>query len=537
MIHDNMPDEVIRYGYLDRLMSYKDINTIKVITGMRRTGKSVLMRQFKSLLERNGIRKERITYIDMDSVRNDRYRDGRILNSEIMLKEKDGRQYILIDEVQNIDDWVRIVESLRNDIDCDIYITGSNAYMLSSDISTVLTGRSLTVRMLPLSLGESMTLHGEHDARSAFLRYSRHGGLPVIRPEYSEEVSFQIIEELKSDIILKDICNRKRGTDPQKMRKVIDYLYSEIGNPISVTKISKSLGISATTAGEYLQLITDSMLFMKVERYDLKGRMALVQEPKYYCTDIGMRYSQPMPDGRDFGKTLENIVFLELMRRGCRVYVGKTEGGDAEDKHLEIDFIVMGDDANDYYQVTESLNDPAVHERELRPLRKVTGRGEKYVITFDDIPMTRGRDAIVMNIRDFLMEEYRGEEDRGRYGDSAYDTLYDMLASYVKMCSRISAMIVTRENFDELSGGLQESFFDLQAYFRRPGLINDIFLQDALVRIRNNNVRIFDSMIGCVNANAEGARYHPQIEDILEELTEIMGSIGVYIAKMNRNQM
>ena len=331
-----------------------------------------------------------------------------VLYDHISSRKGSGRLYIFIDEVQNIGGWERMVESVRNDIDCDLYITGSNSYMLSSEISTLLTGRSVTITMLPLSLNEVCTFSRGQDPKTVFLGYLRHGGLPIIRPDYSEEVIFQIINELKSDIILKDICNRKAGTDPVKIRKVIDYLYSEVGNPISIKSISEKLGISLVTVTEYMQMILDSMLFIRVDRYDLKGRSVLSQSPKYYCTDLGMRYSQPLASGRDFGKTLENIVFLELKRRGFRVYVGKTRSKD-EDKHLEIDFIVMKDDCNDYYQVTESLSNPAVREREIRPLRKVTGRGERYVLTFDDRPVSRGSDAIVMNIVDFLMDGRQDE--------------------------------------------------------------------------------------------------------------------------------
>ena len=522
-----MASEVIRTRYLSELLKYKDVNLIKVITGMRRVGKSYLLRQFRSALESQGISKDSIVYIDMDSMSSDRYRDGRLVYSEILELSKRGRLYILIDEVQLISEWVRVVESLRNDIDCDIYITGSNAHMLSSDIATLLTGRSVTITVLPLSLKESCELYGDSDPKSAFIRYYRHGGLPILRPEYSDEVSFRVIDELKSDIIVKDICTRKPGTDAVKIRKVIDYLYSEVGNPISITKISDALGISATAVGKYLQLITDSMLFMKVDRYDLKGKSVLSQEPKYYCTDTGMRYSQSMSKDRDFGKTLENIVYQELIRRGCRVYVGRQQG-DQADKHLEIDFIVMKEDSNDYYQVTQTLSNPDVYEREFKPLSKISGRGERYVITYDDRPIQKGPDAIVMNIVDFLMmdpDEGSGVEINKESGA----VLYEMVMDYIEMCRELSGTIVTRENFDRLSGLLQERFFDLQAYFNRPDLIEDPFLQDQLVSIRKNNVRIFNAMIASVNANKEPV-YCPQIGDEVVELTDISKRIDHHIA-------
>lgn len=525
-----MKEEVIREDYLKMLRRYKDIDLIKVIAGMRRTGKSVLMRQYISLLIQEGISRDRIVYIDMDSMQNDRYKDGNLLYSTVLSKKSEGKLYLLIDEVQNINGWERAIESIRNDIDCDVYITGSNAYMLSSEISTLLTGRSVTIFVMPLSLKETCDLYEETDPKATFVRYLRHGGLPILRPEYSEETTFQIINELKSDIILKDICNRKPGTDPVKIRKVVDYLYSEVGNPISVTRISQTLGISATTVSDYLQLITDSMLFIKAERYNLKGHTVLAQEPKYYCTDTGMRYSQPIASERDFGKTLENIVFLELIRRGYRVYVGRTGTNDnGKDRHLEIDFIILGDDTIDYYQVTESLNDPSVHEREFRPLKMVSGRGERYVLTYDDRPVSKGRDAITMNIVDFLME---GTQMEGGLSikDESYETLYSMLIDYMKICSQISDTVVTRDNFDDLSTELQSRFFDLQAYFRKPSLMEDRFLQEQLPKIRMNNVRIFNSMIACVNANRE-PKYRPIMDEQMAELTAISDAIGHHAAK------
>ncbi len=515
-----MKDEVVRRDYLRMLKNYKDIDLIKVITGMRRTGKSTLMRQFRSLLVQEGVPEDNIIYIDMDSLQNSRFRDGGLVYGDVISRKGKGRQYILIDEVQNIDGWVRVVESLRNDVDCDIYITGSNAYMLSSEISTLLTGRSVTVTVMPLSLREACELGGETDPKAAFVRYLRHGGLPVLRPEHSEETAFRILDGLKSDIILKDICNRKPGTDPVKMRKVINYLYSEIGNPVSVTKISKSLGISASTAGEYLQLITDSMLFIKAERYDLRGHNVLKQEPKYYCADTGMRYSQPISSERDFGKTLENIVFLELLRRGCRTYVGRA--GTDDGLHLEVDFIVLRGNETDYYQVTQSLTDPAVNERELRPLRAAKGRGEKYILTYDDGPVFKGRDAVIMNIVDFLMEE--GPEEGPYLEDSSSRTLLSMLDDYVGSCARVSETVVTRDNFDELSTEFQSRFFDLQAFIRRPRTAEDAFLQSALDRMRANNVRIFDAMVACVNANKE-PKYKPAMTVQMDDLRRISEDI------------
>ena len=528
-----MADEVLRTRYLEFLKRYRDTDLIKVILGMKGVGKTTLLRQYISQLVQDGVSRDRIIYIDMDSIRNDRLKDGRLLYSEVLAHYKTEKLYILIDEVQNIENWVRVVESLRNDIDCDVYITGSNAYMLSSEIATLLTGRSITVTMMPLSLKEICSHYGENDTRSTFLRYMRHGGLPIIEPEHPEETVFRILDELKSDIILKDICNRKPTTDPIKVRKVINYLYSEIGNPVSVTRISKNLGISATTAGDYLGLITDSMLFIKAERYDLKGREVLSQEPKYYCSDTGMRYSQPISAERDFGKMMENIVFLELVRRGYRVYVGRTGSEDlkAKDAHLEIDFVVIRENGTDYYQVTKSLNDPDVREREFRPLKNLSGRGERYVITYDDVPTTKDDDAVVMNIIDFLMNDGQPAEIR-RSEEDSYVELCSMLKDYIEACRRISGTVVTDGNFNSIADELQGRFFDLQALFKRTGPSEDNLLQNFLSMLRKNNVRIFNSVTAC--AYAENKGYRPAIENEIEELVQISEMIETYVAKRNK---
>ncbi len=529
-----MAEGILRTRYLEFLTRYKDVDLIKVIVGMKGVGKSTLLRQYITQLVQNGVSRDRILYIDMDSIWNDRLKDGKLLYSEVLAHYRSEMLYILIDEVQNIRDWVRVVESLRNDIDCDICITGSNAYMLSSEIATLLTGRSITVTMMPLSLKEICSLYEENDTRSAFLRYMRHGGLPIIRPEQPEETVFRILDELKSDIILKDVCNRKPSTDPIKIRKVIDYLYSEVGNPISVTRISKNLGISATTAGDYLRLITDSMLFIKAERYDLKGREVLSQEPKYYCSDTGMRYSQPISAERDFGKTIENIVFLELIRRGYRVYVGRTGSEDikSKDAHLEIDFIVIRENGTDYYQVTKSLNDPEVREREFRPLKNLSGRGERYVITYDDVPTTKDCDAVVMNIIDFLLDDGQPADVR-RSQDASYNELCSMLKEYLETCRRISGTAVTDDNFNSISDELQSRFFDLQALFKNTGPSEDNLLQNFLPMLKKNNVRMFDSVTAC--AYAENKGYKPVIGNEIEELAQISEMIETYVAKRNKD--
>ena len=393
-----MTEDVVRTEYLNELLKFKDQDVIKVVTGIRRCGKSTLLRQYMKILEGKGIPGRNVFYYNMESVRNDRYRDGMILYEEIVSKKDLGRLYIILDEVQYIEGWERIVNSLRIDIDCDIYVTGSNAYLLSTEISTLLTGRNIEIGVLPLSFREFCSMQGDQGDRSElFHRYVHLGGMPFIRPEYDEDAIFQRLDEIKSDIILKDICSRKERIDSVKMRKVIDYMFSEIGNAISAGNMATNLKISPSTSGDYLSLVTDSLLFDRVERYDLKGRTILKTEGKYYCADIGMRNTQPIKADRDSGKILENIVYLELKRRGYRVYVGMIG-------QLEIDFIALKHGSRDYIQVCQTIADDNTRERELRPFRKVLGEGRRLLVTGDPTPRVETEEAVVVNIMDFLME-------------------------------------------------------------------------------------------------------------------------------------
>ena len=393
-----MTEDVVRTEYLNELLKFKDQDVIKVVTGIRRCGKSTLLRQYMKILEGNGVQDQSILYYNMESVRNDRYRDGMILYGEIVSKKDLGRLYIILDEVQYIEGWERIVNSLRIDIDCDIYVTGSNAYLLSTEISTLLTGRNIEIAVLPLSFREFCSMQGDQGDRSElFHRYVHLGGMPFIRPEYDEDAIFQRLDEIRSDIILKDICSRKERIDSVKMRKVIDYMFSEIGNAISAGNMATNLKISPSTSGDYLSLVTDSLLFDRVERYDLKGRTILKTEGKYYCADIGMRNTQPIKADRDSGKILENIVYLELKRRGYRVYVGMIG-------QLEIDFIALKHGRRDYIQVCQTIADDNTRERELRPFRKVLGEGRRLLVTGDPTPRVETEEAVVVNIMDFLME-------------------------------------------------------------------------------------------------------------------------------------
>ena len=392
-----MLDEIKREGFLVKLRALKDQDVIKVITGIRRCGKSTLLRQFIEELKEEGIPEQNIVYVNMELMSNDRFRDGRVLYEMIMGLQSDQRLYIFIDEVQMIDGWERVVNSISKEKDCDVYITGSNAYLLSTEISTYLTGRSTSLRVLPLSLGEYVRTYSPDsivDLKRLYDKYVRLGGMPFIRPSMTDDMVFQRLDEIKSDIILKDICNRKK-VDAVKIRRVVDYLFSEIGNPISSENIANNLGISSSTANDYIGLILDSLLFNRVERYDLRGKTILKTEGKFYCTDLGMRNTQPIPVNRDSGRVMENMVYLELIRRGYKVYVGKIG-------EYEIDFIAIKGEKREFYQVSQTVVDPQKMDDELRPFRQLKATGDRFLIVGDPTVRYAVEEATIINIVDFL---------------------------------------------------------------------------------------------------------------------------------------
>lgn len=500
-LEKHMSETVIRRKYLHKLKQYRKLDTIKVVTGMRRTGKTVIMEQFRQILLEEGVPMEDILYIDMESLKNRRYADGMKLYDEIMERFNGRKLYILIDEVQFITGWERVVNSLKKDIDCDIYLSGSNAYLLSNDISTLLTGRNTSMTVLPMSLPELVELGMGDDPNDAFMTYLSFGALPVLRPFHSGDNRLKRIEDIKSDIILKDICNRKEKIDSVKVRKVIDYLFSEIGNQISVEKISQQLNISTSTASEYLNLIKESMLFIQAERYDLKGKKILKSQPKFYCTDIGMRATQPFPSENDFGRKLENTVFLELLRRDKHVYIGNIG-------NYEVDFITIDEGVVEYYQVSQTIIDPSTKERELRPFRHISGPGERILITYDNVPKYREEGVTIINIVDFLMEQDTTMITEGPVHD-AHRNILQKFEEFIQICSDIMDTVITQSIFDEMSKDEQMSFFDLQFAFRDPSVTDNMEIQNILTEVRKTSVQIFHSMMACANSNIGGGTNRP----------------------------
>jgi predicted AAA+ superfamily ATPase len=390
---------VIRKEYLEKLMRYKDrTDIVKIITGMRRCGKSTLLHQYMDILAEEGIEKERIVYINLDSKTNRHLLNEDVFYDHLMSKTSEKRTYFLLDEVQKVVGWERSIDSLLIDADADIYVTGSNAYMLSTELSTYLTGRNVPINMLPLSFREFKELNSHANDEKAFNEYLSAGSMPVIRKDMQKDDVFEIVGAIRSDIIVKDISRRNKMTDVATLERIVDYLFSEIGNQISGGSISKELKIDNKTADSYLKMIRESLMFYQAKRYDLEGRIILTTPSKYYCTDLGMRNASIGEYSRNLGRSIENVVFLELLRRGYNVHTGKLND-------LEIDFVADKGGSREYYQVSMTVLDEAVQKRETRPFAAVKDGIRRLILTMDRVGLGVYEGIERMNVIDWLLYE------------------------------------------------------------------------------------------------------------------------------------
>lgn len=396
--------------YLEKLKRYKDKDLIKVITGVRRCGKSVLLFDiyYKYLLE-SGIDENRIIRINLENDVDKLLRNSQTLHQHITdLMCGEGRYYVMIDEIQYVDGFEDLVNSLKNN-NCDVYITGSNSRMLSGDISTALRGRSIEIKVHPLSFTEYYSYAGG-DKRSCFNDYLKYGGFPYAATEDDELSKTEYLKMLESTVATKDIIDRYKLRNPSIFEAVYDFLCSNIGSLVSAKKISDTLksngfkSVTPDTVGNYLTYLCESFLFYKVYRYDIKGREYLKTLNKYYISDMGLRNAHLNYRQIEVTHALENIVFLELLRRGYSVDIGKN-------RDKEIDFVAQNSRDTFYIQVAYSMIDPEKREQEIGSFRKLDDGYKKIVITMDEDPfniMENGYKKI--NAIDFLLNEKALEE-------------------------------------------------------------------------------------------------------------------------------
>lgn len=405
---------VIRKEYLSRLLAWKDEQIIKVVTGIRRCGKSTLLKQFQDHLLEEGVSQEQIISINFEDLDYEDLLDYKALYAYIKQRLcPDKMTYIFLDEIQKVDSFQKAVDSLFIKENTDIYITGSNAYLLSGDLATLLTGRYVEISMLPLSFAEYMECSGE-TGEQALASYMKFGGFPYLsQMENTVEKVDTYLEGIYNTVVVKDIEDRqlRKHHDPNK-RKITDitllktiarYLASVVGSPVSVKSVSDYLvssgrKVSPNTVDDYMESLQESFIFYPVERFDINGKQLLKVNRKWYIVDLGLR-NHILPKKRyDLGFSLENIVFFELLRRGYQVNVGKN--GDTE-----VDFVAQKQGVLHYYQVTADMTNEDTFDREIRPLQSIKDNYEKMILTMDHMTPGDYEGIKVVHLLDWLLEK------------------------------------------------------------------------------------------------------------------------------------
>ena len=395
-----------RKEYMSALSRWKDKKTVKVITGIRRCGKSSLLRMFRERLLSEGIETSQIQDINFEDMDNEPLLDYRALYSHVKTNlHHDKMNYLFLDEIQMVDGFQRVVDSLFLLDNVDIYITGSNAYLLSGEITTLLTGRYVEIRLFPFSFGEYIKgLQPGVSVESAYREYIEYGAFPyILQIKDNKEMVREYLSGLYNTIVLKDVVSRKKITDVMMLQSIVRFLADNIGNISVIKRISDtmtSLGrkITSHTVENYITALLDSFIFYSVPRYDAKGKQLLKTGQKIYLADTGLRNVINGTKGGDLGHILENVVYLELARRGYEIYVGKV--GDAE-----IDFITIKQGQKCYYQVSLSVRDETTLKRELAPLESLTDNFPKYLLTLDNDPVVYHNGIKQVYALDWLLEK------------------------------------------------------------------------------------------------------------------------------------
>ena len=442
MIYNSATHALInRPEYLNQLIEHKDVDLVKIVTGIRRCGKSSLLDLFHKHLLNSGINEDHIIHINLESLKYraitnymelydyiskrmpaDRTENGApcIVSqnagkftsaSKSINAGKSTKTYLIFDELQAVENWQKAVESFRIDFNVDIYITGSNAYLLSSEFSTLLAGRYVEIRMLPLSFKEFLSFYNFPTSTSTdekFQKYVQFGGMPVLSEyKFNEARSMQALEGIYSTVILRDVLQRNKNADQIVLQKLMSFLCSTIGSTTSPNSISKSLraegdiekttvSVASKTVSDYIRMLKDAFIVFPVQRYDVQGKELLKTLGKNYVIDLGFRNMLLGYRGTDRGHIIENVVFLELIRRDYRVYIGKV--GNAE-----VDFVAEKPNEKIYVQVTESMQSPETRERELKPLRAIKDNYEKIVISMDRDYINSYDGIKAINLTDWLL--------------------------------------------------------------------------------------------------------------------------------------
>lgn len=393
-----------RKEYMEKLLAFQDKNLIKVVTGIRRCGKSTLLHMFQNYLREQKISENQIISINFEDIDYEELTDYKKLYHYLKQKlPKNKMCYIFLDEIQNVKDFPKVVDSLYIKKNVDIYITGSNAYMLSGEIATLLSGRYVMIEMLPLSFKEYVESTGNHQELSIKYReYLENSSFPyALELKENPSALSEYLEGIYNTILVKDIINRKNISDTMMLKSILRFVFDNIGNTLSSKKIADTMTsdgrkIDTKTVEKYVEALMESYILYQAKRYNIKGKQYLKTLEKYYVVDIGLRYMLLGKSNMDMGHILENIIYLELLRRGYDVYVGKID-------EYEVDFVAKNQNGIEYYQVALSVHDKSTLDRELRALKSIKDNYPKTILTLDEDMEYNYNGIKIINSREWLL--------------------------------------------------------------------------------------------------------------------------------------
>ena len=387
---------LVREQYLSKIRAGRDdTGVIKVITGMRRCGKSVILELYAEELRQSGISEEDIIFINFEKFEFQKIKTSEQLNDYLHQRIDPNRiMYVLLDEIQDVKDWELSLSALNAEKNCDVYVTGSNSDMLSSQLAT----RHTEVEVFPLSFSEYMEMHGYTDREKAFIEYLECGGLPGVDPSRDQRYRQDYLQGVYNTIVVKDVLRHVNVSDPMKVEAIARFLYANMGNITSKSSVAEGTGIPESTVGIYMKAMEDAFLILPCDRYDMVGKKLFSTIGKYYVTDLGMRKAVlNIAAGTDISKPLENLVYVELLRRGYNVRVGCY-------RDSEVDFIAVRYDTMEYIQVCQTMMSDDTRKREIKPLTRPKDNYVKTVLTLDRFGLGNENGILIRNVLDWLLE-------------------------------------------------------------------------------------------------------------------------------------
>ena len=397
---------IYRKKYMEKILPFVDTPFVKIFTGIRRCGKSTIMQMLRDSLTGRGIKEEQILFYRLDSLEYENMTHLALFEEIKKHLCKNGRTYIFLDEIQEVDSWEKTVNSLMSGYDTDIYVTGSNSRMMSSEISTYLTGRYVSFRIFPLTFSEYLdfreTYTEKGNIKDEFARFMRFGGFPAIYlRDYSEDEAYTIVRDIYNSTIFTDIVKRNDIRKVDQLERVVKYAFDNAGRPFSALTLSKYMkkqmrAMDPETVYAYLDKLERAYILHRCSRYDIKGKEFLKTQEKFYLADTSLRYSVLGYDPDSVSAMLENIIYIELLSRGYSVYVGKMDT-------FEIDFVAIRQNQKIYIQVCLEINSTKTEAREYENLRKIKDNYPKYVLRLDDFASGNSDGIITMHIADFLL--------------------------------------------------------------------------------------------------------------------------------------